>query len=167
MKNLVQFEKFESKPLNESFDGNMEHMGLVLEFLKKEIEAGRLSKDTPINEALELYEGFFNKLKDKLTGTKEFVLKKFKPSKDAEAYVGANGKKPHPSSKVVVNALIKFGKLSEETAKKAAEAVYDFFGGVPMLDKVKWSYDKNTDTLVLNPNKGGKLFSGNPVALNT
>lgn len=87
-------------------------------------------------------------------GKKAVALNAMKPSQDAVAFVTR-----HPASRNAVNAFVTNYKLDPETAKKAVMAVYDFGGGVPMLDKYGYSYDPQTMTLTIDPNAKVKGFS--------
>jgi hypothetical protein len=91
-------------------------------------------------------------------GKKTYNLTSLKPSKDAVDF--------YNNRKDLVGRYNKFfvGKegMTEDQAKNAIMAIYDFGNGAPLLNKYTIEFNKDTNTLVVDPNGKG-LFNGHPV----
>ena len=91
-------------------------------------------------------------------GKKTYNLAALKPSKDAVDF--------YNTRKDLVKKYNEFfvGKegMTEEQSKNAIMAIYDFGGGMPLLKKYTIEFNKDTNSLVVDPNGKG-LFNGHPV----
>lgn len=117
-----------------------------------------------IQESLDIYgdqnEAFgLSNIVNGIKGIKTYNLTDFKPSQEAIDFY--NQRKNDLVPKYNEFFVGKQG-MTEEQAKNAIMALYDFGKGQPLLKKYTLDFDKTTNSLKVDPNGKG-LFNGSPI----
>lgn len=110
------------------------------------------------NEAFSL-SNMANNIKNAVKGIETFNLLNYKPSQDAIDFYDTRKNDLVPQYNKFF--ITKQG-MTEEQAKNAIMALYDFGKGQPLLKKYTLDFDKTANTLKVDPNGKG-LFNGSPI----